>query len=470
MYLGVDIGSSGIKAALVEENDVFNYSRRYPAALMGTEQDPIAVEQTFIDLLQEIRANTGSAWSRLMGIAFSGHGPSLVLIDETGKAITPIITWQDTRARVEEEDLTRQYPGFNWGGASFEGKLLWLMKNQPGLFEKSCTALYPKDYILHRISGEKVMDRSTASTIVWYDPIEDCWQVEEGQSALQALPRVVEPWAQIGVSGGNWSDECGIPNNVPLFAGGIDAYCETIGVGAIEVGDIVDGTGTSSCISMCMDIEDQGDYHVIPGRRIQMEMMSYTGGSLEWLLRLIDEDISFLTAIDKHNPTPLLFLPYLVGERSPIWDEKASGALVGLRPSSGREETAVAILQGCAFGVRQNLEKLETFTGKSNNQVLAAGGGAENEIWMQVKSDITGKRYLKPSVRNAAPLGCAVIAAYGRDLVEPAEACRRWVRIEKVFEPNCDPEVQHRYSSLYQLYDRLYDQLKETFWSLSNFE
>jgi xylulokinase len=473
MYIGLDIGTGSVKAAVIIGEELAFYGASYPpgAAQVG-RHDTAGVARTIQSLFGEIAEAQRRHISSLKGIAMSGHGPSLLAAGPDGNPLTDILTWQDHSAGEEEKIITENFPGFDWGGSSYEGKSMALFRKKPELFSRGVKLFYPKDYISFLLTGNGTTDRSTASTLVFWNDEKQVWDCRDTGMTEEFFPPVVEPWEASGQTGTEWSRSCGLPDGVPVYGGGIDAYCESVGVGAVREGDIVDGSGTSTCISLALPEHMDtlsGDRHVLPGLRLHMETMSYTGGSLQWLLDMLGQDIETAKKGAESAPVNILFLPWLIGERSPVWDKKASGAFIGLRHDTTREQMFAALFQGCVFGIRQNLELLANAGAfmPASGRVIAAGGGARNDQWMQIKADVTGREYAKPVYPEAAPLGDALLALFGREGGSPSDLAMRFIKTEKVFTPEKNRQTRERYDRLYNLYCGMYEQLKQTFHGLA---
>jgi len=495
MYIGLDIGTSSAKAAVIKGDSVTFHAATYPTGTQRAGNHDVGlVRRAVEELFLTIASSHPAGMPELQGIAMSGHGPSALLAGTDGTALSNLVTWQDSDARSEEEVIRESFAGFDKGGSSYEGKALRLFRHFPHLFTPGVKVLYPKDYFSSLLTGRMSTDRSTASTIAFWDDRQLAWEPRATGIPSGFFPEVIEPWAESGRTGTTWSRACGIPDGVPVYGGGIDAYSELLGVGAVRPGALVDGTGTSTCLSVILSatqdspgqspknpsrdkakaapaVPERGDRHLLPGLRLCMETMSYTGGSLQWILQILGSSMAKDMAVLEPGPVTLLFLPYLLGERSPIWDAKASGIFAGLRSDTGRPELLTAIMQGCAFGVRQNLgllHSLDPMQSSINGDVMAVGGGACNDTWLQMKADITGCRYLRPVYPEAAPLGAALLAAFGREGTDPSELARRYVRIDRTFEPSTDKKRRDTYDKLFGLYLELYDRLRDTLHSLAD--
>lgn len=446
--LGIDIGTGSMKAALAVRGKVEIFHGSYdpaPAGVPRFSQSPDVLAGSFKKLCRTC-AEAGGA-DRIEAIALSGHGPSLVCLDRAGAPLGPLVTWQDNSASREAVELRASMPAFDKDGSSWEAKCLaaW---NRWGT--RIARFLTPKDFLNFLLTGCAATDASTASTVRFADSEGRDWSNTPGLLSAEPFPRIVEPWAEVGLTGTAFSRECGFPDGVPVLGGGIDAYCEAAGAGADDEGDLVDGSGTSTCISVCAS-GSVGDYHVIPGKRLRIQTMSCTGSSLKWL-------DSILGGSSGGGPlprwTPVLYHPFLDGERSPYWDERLRASFIGLDGSRGAADLRAAVLQGVAFGIRQNVEILESELNIAGKRVRACGGGAENETWLRMKANVLGRSFIRPAFKDTAPLGdlrlCGVFLGLKQPLAEwgvPSEG--------RIVEPDATDAER-------ALLDELYDEYRLT--------
>lgn len=460
MFIGMDIGSSSVKAVAMMDGKRYKAKAEYPAGTGALEQDALAVAETVAGCFRRLLCENDLPAERVRGIGLCGHGPSIVFVDGAGAAKSTIVTWQDHRAAPQAAKLREILPGFNKDGTSFEAKLIWSWENQRELFEAGYTPLYPKDYLLGLLCGRVCMDESTASAIVYYDRANRCWNAR-GLFPGKNLPEVVAPWACAGVTGTDFSRSCGLPDGVAVYPGGIDCFCEAVGAGGVFPGLVVDGTGTSTCLTRVAARGDGASYHVLPDMDLSVNMISSTGASFKWFCEKIDPDgTEMIRGIDPSKPTKLLFLPYLNGERCPIWDEEAKGLFLGITPETDRMEMLQAVLQGVALAIRHNLEDMGGATA-----VGAVGGGNRSDTWLQIKADVCGIPFRKLSEQDASAFGSALLAALGSDSVTAKEA-EAMVEAEKVFAPN--GSLRQFYDGLYALYKEAYPALKHIMHRMSS--
>lgn len=463
MYLGIDIGTSSVKAILTDGTKRFKNKEGYSFIENECQHPVIMVERAIRKLIKRITKNIDC---EIRGIGICGHGPSIVFIDKQGRPLTDIITWQDKRAQEEALFLRERFPEFIKDATSYEAKVLWYYKNQPSLFDIGNTVLYPKDYLIYLLCGCRVIDRSTASTIPFFKRDGNCWEFEKTGLPNHIFPEIVESTEIVSETSTKFSRDCALADGIPIYGGGIDAFCEVVGAGGINPGDIVEGTGTSTCISFTVDEEENENFHVLPGLSLMMRSVSYSGGSVKWWSKICEEKNVFeeLSKGKRIVPSGIIFLPYLMGERSPIWDEKVSGVFFGMTEETNQRDMWISILEGVAFSLRQNLESLGNR--HVGNEVRAVGGGANNLAWLQIKANITGKTYLKMKELDAGALGAALICALADWHGDRDALVSQWIGIDKVVEP--DISFQSKYNDLYKIYKNLYPILKDSFHALKN--
>ena len=221
-------------------------------------------------------------------------------------------------------------------------------------------------------------------------------------------------------------------------------------------GTVVEGSGTSTCLTRSVAKSECFDDHVLPNSSLRIHMLSSTGASFRWLNGMFAPEglYEVQTRLLSAKPVATLFLPYLRGERSPLFDERATGTFFGLRPDTGKEELLLSLFHGVAFAIRQNLSLM----GEGIQRIRAVGGCSQSEPWLQIKADITGLPVEKMAEQDASALGAALVAAYGSGLYDRAKLSS-FVPVEKTFYPN--PAYAAEYDALYALYTGLYEASKE---------
>lgn len=456
MYLAIDIGTSSIKAALGNGEQLWVEQYQVGCSSVGTysEQDPKVWLRGVGMVVPALLARAGVPAEEIKAISVSSHSPSMVPVDTGGNPLLPCFTWQDRRAVQQAERIT-QLTGEFTDPSFFAPKMLWIKEHHPELYDKTQAFLQPKDYLIHYLTGEMITDRASA----FFNHANGTLEIEQAK-----LPRPVNNWDIVGLTRIS-SEELSLTPGIPVVAGGIDAYCEALGAGLVEEGDFGDVTGTSICLSYCLNdsgVQEGGVPHVIPERSLSILPMSSGGGTLAWFLDSIVTGIDYadIGAVIQDSPpgaNGLLFLPYLTGERSPIWDEQAKGVFFGVTKAHQKADFLRALLEGVAFAIRHNLEILSA-RGLCPREVRATGGGARLTEWNQIKADVTGLPYHQLEAVDGALLGGILLGAYAIEKRPIAELVQEYVRVKRVLEPRACGII---YDDLYDKYKRLYESTKE---------
>ena len=465
MYVGIDIGTGSLKAVLGLKSGTHTITGQYAKDMIGNGYHKVDLfcqsVLTFIGKISDFSRKTGE---KIEGISLCGHGPSIILIDNRGNPLTDIVTWQDSSAVRSADELKTIIAGFTKDGTSYEAKLLKLFTERNDLFSDEIKALYPKDYVIFLLTGRTVIDFATASALTFFETGSWLFNTYSTGIPIGVFPEIVNSWDEAGRTGTEYSRNSGLVDDIPVIAGGIDAWCEALGAGAIEDGVMVDGSGTSTCITCCRMEESSKLYHIIPERSLDIETMSSTGASIAWLMDLLHIDFTEIKKINSFVPVPIIYLPYLDGERSPVWDERASASFTGVVSENGREDLIKSVLQGVSFGTKQCVELAGKGSEYTGSGIRAVGGGANNKVLLQYKANITGIRYIAMKETDAAPLGAMILAAFGcgegsiKDLVD------RWIKVNYEVVP--DNTYREVWDQLFIIYTDHYFRIKEANHSL----
>ncbi|MGB2783078.1 MAG: FGGY family carbohydrate kinase [Atribacterota bacterium] len=497
VILAIDIGTSSVKVAIINLKGqlVKNFQTIYPTHYLKPnilEQNPedwwCAVKSGIYQILKETQ-NLKIPKLSIAGIACCGHSPTLVCVNKQGKILRPAIIWQDNRAFKEvkyiKERLKEEFyasimispltPG------SRIAKLIWLKNNEPGTMKKVYTLFEPKDYINFRLTGE-----SKTSLLSGRDFVD----VKTGKVHSELLnrleipesimPKAVPSHSVIGTTTKSLEDEIGLPKGIPVIAGEMDSITSILGTGITNKNMYYNISGTSEIIGISTDQHvDPSDikkffYFTYPfynNLQIIFEATQASGKSVDWYIKNImgsDEDQNKIIHEDNKNSftkiKPLLFLPYIEGERSPIWNSSARGIFFGLNSQHSKFDLYRAILEGIGFSVLQNFEILQSISNKENipDYLRVSGGGAENNYLNQIKADILGKEVIKLRVYESGLLGGAILAMMGLKIYSFKETAKEMVHIDRIFRPNMDKHY-HYYSRLFLIYKKLYQNNLELF-------
>ncbi|MEH2490669.1 xylulokinase [Bradyrhizobium sp. AZCC 2230] len=484
MYLGLDIGTSGVKAVLVSEAGavVATASRElalsHPAPLWS-EQDPDAWVEAAIGAVDDLAATHPRDVAGVRGIGLSGQMHGATLLGSDGRPLRPAILWNDGRSHAECIELECRCPSLHAiaGNLAMPGftapKLLWVAHHEPGIFERVAKVLLPKAYVRYRLTGEMVEDMSDAAGTLWLDVGRRSWSAELLHATgldLHHMPRLVEGSEVSSVLSGEFTQRWGMAKDVVVAGGAGDNAASAIGLGAIASGDAFLSLGTSGVVFRVTDrfapapaSAVHAFCHALPGLWHQMGVMLSAAASLAWLSGVMETPAAALLAplgerVD--GPSPIKFLPYLDGERTPHNDAAASGAFVGLRAATGRSQMVQAVLEGVAFAARDNLAALSA-AGGAITEVDLVGGGSRSPLWAQICADVLGIAVHRVEEGEVgAALGAARLGRLAATGEAPAQICTRPRRLAS-FVPRAS--AASAYDEAYRRWRALYPALKESF-------
>lgn len=469
--LGVDIGSSSTKAALVSvTGHVLAVAERrhqlLPTAPGFVDHDWRQWWSEFKAVTQELlHAESVS----LQGVCVSGLGPCLLPADHAGVPLRKAISYGiDTRATQQINGLYGKYDrariegpsGHPLTSQSVGPKMLWLRDHEPECWEQTRTFFTSGGFVVHRLTGAYVMDHTTASM---YDPFYDLerhsWDTDWARELVPALtfPTLAWPDDVVGTVSPQASDDTGIPVGTPVAAGTMDFWAENIGCGAEQPGDCMLAYGTTMSISAVTSTSvSSPSLWSAPGSapdRNHVGGATSTAGALTDWVRDLTGASDYATLLSEAERVPpgsrgLIVLPYFSGERSPIHDPDARGVMCGLTLAHGRADIYRAVLESIAMSTRHVLEVL-AHSGVRVERLVAVGGGTRGRLWTQIVSDVLGAPQQMPVVTLGAAYGDALVAARAVGLARDGD----WGRTGHVVEPV--PAHAEIYDPMYALYRRL---------------
>lgn len=408
MYLGLDLGTSGLKGILIDDTQRVVAEAQAPLSVSRpadgwSEQAPA----DWIGAAEKVLgALAGQGLERLAGIGLSGQMHGAVLLDGADDVLRPCILWNDTRAAVEaaELDADPQFRAIS-GNIVFPGftapKLSWVARHEPELFARVARVLLPKDYLRLWLTGEHVAEMSDAAGTSWFDTGARDWSdallAASGMSRAQ-MPRLVEGAQVSALIRPEIADRFGIPRGVPVAGGGGDNAASGVGVGVVRAGQAFVSLGTSGVLFAANDgyrpdpaTAVHTFCHALPGTWHQMGVILAATDALNWFGRLAGAPAEVLTADlgPPKAPGKTLFLPYLGGERTPLNDAAIRGAFIGLEHATDRDAATRAVLEGVTFAIRDCRDALAA-TGTTIDSLLAVGGGSRSTLWCQMVATALG--------------------------------------------------------------------------------
>lgn len=485
-FIGIDLGTSAVKLLLMDEagNIKNTVSREYPLEFPQpgwSQQNPEdwrnAVMESIPQLLRGFDA------TQVAGIGCGGQMHGLVILDSQDRVIRPAILWNDGRTeeqvRYLNEDIGRERLSRLTGNIAFAGftapKLLWLRENEPDNFSRISKIMLPKDYINYILTGVHACDYSDASGTLLLDVEHRCWSdemLEICSVRKEQMPRLYESYQPIGSLRPDIARALGLSQQVLVCAGAGDNAAAAIGTGVIGDGgcNISIGTSGTVFISSKRFASDRnnalhsfahadGAYHL-------MGCMLSAASCNRWLM----EDVYRVRAYDseqaeifphKLGGNHVFFLPYLMGERSPINDTNARACFIGITLDSSRADLTQAVLEGVAFAIRDSLEVAKSL-GLEISSSRLCGGGAKSPLWKRILANVLNLRLESPVSEQGPGMGGAMLAMVACGIFPDVEtACRTLVHISSAVEPETD--LVEKYEKRYRQFKQIYPALKELF-------
>jgi xylulokinase len=451
-FLAIDLGSTDLKVGLVaaDDGDLLSLERAsVPLA------DAEAWWSALRSLVPAALSSAGLPAGAVAAICVDGHGPTCVPTDEDGRVTGEAIAWSDTRPAALAEDLAAT-TGLGAWALSILPAATWLEQERPSDAARVRWYLNSWEWLTLRLSGVARRTRSAGQLLA--DPGSPILAAAVGPGKT---PETVDAGSVVGAVTDGAAGELGLRSGTPVVAGLNDAFASCLGIGLLEPGDAYDAGGSAGGFAVYTDrlVEVPGAFSAaapVPGRWYVGAVMNGTGRALDWLAAATAVPASTLLAEAAEIPAGadgLVFLPYLAGERSPLWDPAARGAFVGLTIGHGRAHLARAALESAALALRHVAAPVVA-AGISVGELRVAGRPAESATWNRIKADATGFRVAVPAVPEAALVGCAILGAVGIGAApDIPSAIGRMVRIVEHLEP--DGAVRPTYDALFDVYCRL---------------
>ncbi|MCT4702396.1 xylulokinase [Enterobacteriaceae bacterium H20N1] len=478
MYLGIDLGTSEVKALVIDENGDIVTSHSAPLTIQRphphwSEQSPQAWWEATDYLMTTLKEKCGQHWSAIKAIGLSGQMHGAVLLDAQGEVIRPAILWNDTRSALECAELEEIAPELHAvaGNLAMPGftapKLLWVRRHEPENFKRIDTVLLPKDYLRYRMTGEKISDMSDSAGTLWLDVARRDWSdslLAKCGLSRRNMPSLVEGCEVSATLAPEIAQRWGLNPSIVVAGGGGDNAVSAIGVGAVNPGDAFISLGTSGVLFVVNEAYRPAPAsavhafcHVLPDRWHQMSVMLSAASCLQWFCRLVGitetvllEEVAQLSDSEKANAP--MFLPYLSGERTPHNDPNAKGMFHGLTHASNRATMGYAVLEGVSFGLADGLKVLQE-SGTLIQQCSLVGGGARSPLWAQLLADVlnmpvvTHKGGETGGALGAARLACLAAGKSPETVCKKPEIYQTWLA-----RPEQHAGLMERYTQFNALY------------------
>lgn len=508
ILLGIDVGTSGLKAIAIDSERgsvLASASHGYPLSTPHpgwAEQDAADFEVAAITAMKEIAASLGRRAMDVSGIGLTGQMHTAVLLDEQAEPIRPAILWCDTRTTAEcaqirdkiGDDGLRQAVG----NRALEGftlpKLLWLRAHEPASLERARHVLMPKDFIGQRLTGALGADVSDASGTLAFDPASRCWSETIAGAfdlPLSLWPAVGESPSILGSLTPSMASLTGLPAGTPVARGAADNAAGAVGLGVVRPGRAMASIGTSGVVlahtpSYAVEpaMRLHSFCHAVPGQYYAMGVMLAAGGALRWYRDVLADGERLAAELQRVDPYEIIidtastarpgaggvvFLPYLMGERTPHNDALARAGLIGLTARTTKAEISRAVLEGITFGLCDSLDLIRDVHPGAVTEIRLTGGGARSAFWRKLMADVFETPVAITTSTEGPAFGAALLGGVAAGaFASTEEAADALVHVTKTVAP--DPTAAARYREIHGVYRGLYADLRQRFAELAKLE
>ena len=492
-WLGIDIGTGGSRALLVDEKGAVTSSFTVLHEDMRMER-PLWAEQrpenwwdAAQDAIRGVLRRVGASSTDVRGIGLSGQMHGLTLLDESDKVVRPALIWCDQRSQAQvdyvNDTLGREAVLSFTANPVVTGftlpKLLWVRDNEPKRFERIRKVLLPKDYIRFKLTGEYATEVSDASGTSMFDVAKRSWSYQMCDAL--GLDRGILPacYESVEISGKlspPIAEALGLQPGTPVVGGGGDQAASAVGNGIVEPGVVSCTLGTSGVVFAHMDqphYDPKGRVHTfchaVPGKWHVMGVTQGAGLSLQWMRNQLMAGAEYPTLTEEAaraelGSQGLYWLPYLMGERTPHLDATARAAWVGLTAKHTRADLIRSIIEGVCYSQKDALDIIQEM-GVKLHSVRLSGGGAQSPFWRQLMADVLNKRITTLETQEGSAYGAALLAAVGTGAYNSVEECCR-VAIHEVDTVSPRPENAREYARLHGIFQSIYPALRPIYGSL----
>ena len=486
LYIGIDLGTSAMKLLLMDaEGTIHNVvTKEYPLEFPQpgwSQQNPEDWKKALFEGVRELLKGFDGA--DVAGIGSGGQMHGLVVLDEDDSVIRPAILWNDGRTAPQvdylNEEIGKATLSELTANIAFAGftapKILWMKENEPDLFEKINKIMLPKDYINYILTGVHACDYSDASGMLLLDVENKCWSdkmLDICSVRKEQMPKLFESFQCIGTVLPDVASELGISAEVKVCAGAGDNAAAAVGTGVVGNGGCNISLGTSGTVFISSDtfgVDTNNALHAFAhadGGYHLMGCMLSAASCNKWLMDDIFRTKDYAAeqqpiSEDKLGENHVFFLPYLMGERSPINDTNARGTFIGMTMDTTRSDLTQAVLEGVAFAIRDSVEVARSL-GIQINTSKICGGGAKSALWKRMFANILNVTLECLESEQGPGMGGAMLAMVACGAYPSVSAaCEKLVHVASVVEP--EPELVAKYEARYQQFKQIYPALKAVF-------
>lgn len=480
LVLGVDVGSQSLQAVIVDEGGSVVSSGSAPLTMTHehdgwAEQAPESYTSALRDAVR--MANEGAPADQIVAMGLASQVDGVVACDADGTPLRPAIIWLDKRATDECDHLVSvvgperfaERTGLVADASHSAPKMMWIRENEPQVWQRAAMLAPVGSFVLHHLTGSWAQDAANASSTMVYDVTKGDFDTELCEAAgldPRMLPQVRPSTDVVGTLRPDVAADLGLPATCAVVVGTGDEHAASVGAGAIEPGVIVDVTGTAEPVTTVADqpvrdplglVETHG--HAVPGTWLIENPGFVSGGSTLWLsnglLGIPQADVFARAREAPPASDGVLFLPALSGSTAPRWNDSMRGAFLGLGMNHTSAHVARAVLEGCAYALRDIVDRLDALQ-LGHGEVRIVGGGARDDLWASIKADVLGRPVRRVLSEEATAIGAAMVAGVGAGVFTDFAAASVAVQLDSgTIDP--DPVTQPRYAEAYGRYRAAFD-------------
>ena len=486
--LACDLGTGGVKVAVFDaqlrlvDKAFRTYASRYPAAEMA-EQSPQDWWDSIRRGVREIIARDPGVAAGIVGIGVAAMTPVFVACDQDGRALRPAMIWMDRRAREQCQAIDREIGddlfricGNHNDPSNFAPKAMWFRQHEPEAYNEASILHSAVGYLVHRLTGVACADVTQCGLTQLCDTRNSRWDKSLFARCglhMEKLPPIVESSAVVAGLSAEVATDLGLTAGIPVVAGSMDNVAAGVGLGVVDGGEayVSAGTATNLCVCSSEAVFDRAFHlyrHVRPGRFLSVAGVDSGGAGVKWLKELLGdidyEDIDMLVSQPNENPHLLAFLPYLVGQRAPLWNDVTTGVLMGLHPSTSRSDLFRALMEGNAIGLRRVLSLFRQ-RGFRFTSARMTGGPSLSRAYTQAFADALAIPLDVFDDSDVSVRGAAVNAAVGVGLLPSFDAASALLTARGRVEP--DSGAAAYFEAMHELCERIYRNLQDEFDALA---
>jgi xylulokinase len=474
--IGIDLGTSSMKTVLFDSNlrNVAYTDESYPTLMPSDgfcQQDPNRWWQALCHTCRYVLEQVDVSPTAIAGIGIDAQSSVALPIDKEGNVLYDALLWMDRRATKQSarfEKLTgfRQITGNRADASQFGPKMLWFRDMQHDIYRKAVAFLHANGYLIYRLTGRMTTDETEAGLSLLCNTRASLWSqdiIEEVDLDMAKLPPIVPSTEVVGRVTARAAGETGLAEGTPVVAGLMDVIACGVGSGIAECGFTYVTAGTVQNVGLVHEADNFNPNlmnlsYILPEIWVSVGALDFSGGVLRWFNDLLGnksyDEIAELAENAPFASNPLLFIPYMIGQRAPLWDGDTRGVIFGLNPTTDRQALVRMFIEGCAYATRYIFDIFRD-AGSEVHHVIMTGGSTQIRMWNQVFADVTGVAVDIPENMDVSALGAAATAGLGIGLYDSMKNIKNLIKIGERYHPT--KANSPFYNRMYDLFTRFFD-------------